>query len=76
MIKDYLSEVKSEHEWIALQTIAEEAMAESAWRAGDEIGIEKIFEFCKESTLRNLKRRLDHWQSKVAAIQTHDKIAH
>ena len=74
-IKDYLSQIERD-EFLPLMILAEEALALSAWLAGDEMGIERIFELCKELTLGNLKRRLDYWQSKVAASQTHHKTVH
>jgi hypothetical protein len=75
-IKDYLSQVETQYECLALMSLAEEAMAQSAWLAGEEIAIEKIFEGCKTSALLKLGHRLDRWQSKVAAIQTHSQAAH
>ncbi len=76
MIKDYMCQVKSGHEYFALMFLAEQTMAQAAWREGDERGIEKIFETCKTLTLRNLRHRLDRWQSKVAAVQTQNQAAH
>ena len=75
-IKDFLSHVDRECEFLALIELAAEAMSAVAWIVEEELEIEWVFAQCKETTLRSLKDRVDRWLSKSSAVEAQNKAAH
>ncbi len=75
-IKDFLSEVDEDIEFLALMELAAEAMAAMAWIVEEELEIEWVFEKCEEATLWSVKHRANQWLSRFAAIEAQSKAAH
>jgi hypothetical protein len=50
-------------------------MSATAWIVEGDIEIEWVFKQSKDETLKNLKHRINHWQSKLAAVEAQNKAA-
>jgi hypothetical protein len=56
--------------------LASACMAEAAWLFDNEWEPEQVFEHCKTSARRDLKRRADRLHTKVLAAEAQSRAAH
>jgi hypothetical protein len=68
-IEDALSEVKPDFQYWTLIEFAAESMSALAWMIEEDSEIKVAFERCRKTVLRSLKDRVDHSQTKLAAIE-------
>ena len=75
-VEDYLLRVPAEYYALALERLAATALSRCIWMLDGEIELDRMLEFCKKTTLQELRQRAERLQKNMSAAEAGSQVSY